>query len=259
VKPLDQEFEVLLTEQLREQMNNLSAAVQLLTGELRERDEKCRQYLAIMNQSIYRMMRMVGNLEYMHEAESRKAIEGQGLDLAGLCQDLANQVRPLAEKTGVSFTYRADVERLTVCGDMLLLRRMLLNLIANAIQAAGPGGETGLYLSTGRERAVLTVWDNGPGLEKMQVAGGLLDRPEGLGLGLKVARNIAELHGGAIVFEQREGSGLKAVVSLPLCQLEGEAVKSPVSRIDGNGGFAPVMVELAGVLPFQAFLFEELE
>ena len=66
MESLEKELGVLLAEQMREQMNNLSAAVQLLTDELGDRDEKCRQYLAIMNQSMYRMMRMVSNLEYVN-------------------------------------------------------------------------------------------------------------------------------------------------------------------------------------------------
>ena len=259
MESLEKELGVLLAEQMREQMNNLSAAVQLLTDELGDRDEKCRQYLAIMNQSMYRMMRMVSNLEYVNAMGGAREFQGREVDLAGLCRDLEYQVQPLLRRGKVSFTYREERSDLIVQGDSALLRRMLLNLIANAIQAAGRRGETGLHLSANRERAVITVWDNGPGLEKMQGYSRALERPDGLGLGLKVVRDIVQLHGGTLVFDQREGRGLNAVVSLPLCQPNGQQVKTPPSQVDGSGGFAPILVELAGVLPFQVYLPGERE
>ena len=49
------------------------------------------------------------------------------------------------------------------------------------------------------------------------------------------------------------------MVSLPLCQPNGQQVKTPPSQVDGSGGFAPILVELAGVLPFQVYLPGERE
>ena len=88
----------------------------------------------------------------------------------------------------------------------------------------------------------------------------LLHRPDGLGLGLRVARRIAALHGGAIVFEQREDRGSRAVVSLPIRPPEGGAVlRTPRTDWDRSGGFSDLMVELSAVLPYEAFLPADLE
>ena len=146
-------------------------------------------------------------------------------------------------------------------GDGRLLRRLLLGLMANAVKAAGKGGRTGLRLAVRKDRAVLTVWDNGPGLPPPEPEEkGPLYRPDGPGLGLRVARSIAAAHGGAIVFEQREDRGCRAVVSLPIRPPEGGAVlRTPSMGCDRSGGFSDLLVELAGVLPYGAFLPRELE
>ena len=85
-------------------------------------------------------------------------------------------------------------------------------------------------------------------------------RPGSLGLGLKIARRIAAAHGGAIVFQQQEGRGSRAIVSLPIRPPEpGEVLRTPTMGFDGSGGFSDVLVELSGVLPYQAFRPEDLE
>ena len=252
----------LLVEQFREQINNLAAAVQLLTPVVQEKaGEQYEPYLAILHQSMYRMMRMLGNLEYLQLPEGELTVERGSLDLAGLCRTLGEQVASLAGQAGLAFSYEEERGSLITTGDGAQLRRMLLGLLSNAFRAAGKGGHTGLRLAVREGRAVLTVWDDGPGLppeqEEREV---LLRRPEGLGLGLRVARRIAALHGGTIVFEQREDRGSRAVVSLPLCPPEDEQVlRAPRSDWDRTGGFSDLMVELSAVLPYEAFLPRDLE
>lgn len=251
----------LLAEQLRQQMNNLAAAVQLLTPVVQEKGgAQYDPYLAILHQSLYRMMRMVGNLEYLELPEEDTPLRETTLDLAGMCRELGRQVSALAELAGVAFTWEEEDGSLLTHGDAAQLRRMLLNLISNALRAAGEGGRAGMRLARRDDRAVITVWDSGAGFTPETDENTLLQRPGSLGLGLRVARRIAAAHGGAIVVQQREGRGSRAVVSLPLRPPEkGEVLKTPAMGFDGSGGFSDVLVELSGVLPYRAFLPEDLE
>ena len=261
MEPVSEDLGLLLVEQFREQMNNLAAAVQLLTPVVQEKGgRQYEPYLAILHQSMYRMMRMLGNLEYLQLPEGELTAERASLDLAGLCRTLGEQVASLARQAGLSFTYEEERGSLITTGDAPQLRRMLLGLISNAFRAAGKGGHTGLRLAVRQDRAVLTVWDDGPGLPPPEEERELLHRPDGLGLGLRVARRIAALHGGAIVFEQREDRGSRAVVSLPIQPPEGGTVlRTPRADWDRSGGFSDLMVELSAVLPYEAFLPAELE
>jgi signal transduction histidine kinase len=92
---------------------------------------------------------------------------------------------------------------LTVRGDPAQLGHLFLNVMTNAIEAAGPGGwvEVGLYRSEAG-RAVVEVRDSGPG-PSAEVADRLFEpfvtaKAEGVGLGLAVARQVVESHGGRI-------------------------------------------------------------
>ena len=123
----------LLVEQFRQQMNNLSAAIQLLTPVVREKaGPQYDPYLAILHQSLYRLIRMVGNLEYLELPEGELPLREGTLDLAGLCRELGEQVSPLTALAGIRFSYEEEIGSLLTHGDGAQRRRLLLNLIANA-------------------------------------------------------------------------------------------------------------------------------
>ena len=196
-------FGPLMVEQLREQVSNLLAAVHLLTPVIR--DERYDQYLAIMNQSLYRLLRLTGNIEFAALPRGAEDLRSAPLDLAGLCRDLSSEVIPLAERAGVVFRYEESCSSLLTSGDAVLLRRMLLNLISNALRAAGAGGEAGLRFTAYRERCTLTIWDSGSGFDSsVPDPEDLTRRPDGAGEG-NVDQDGAEAHG------QQQG-GLKPLL-----------------------------------------------
>ena len=99
------------------------------------------------------------------------------------------------------------------------LKQVLLNLVVNALQAMGAGGTLTLGARAERERVTLVVADTGPGLAP-DVLARVFDpyfttKPGGLGLGLTIARRIAEAHGGALEVESRPGEGTRFLLSLP--------------------------------------------
>lgn len=246
-----------LLEQLRRHMSNLMVATDLLTPAVRESGEtKYDQYLAITSQSLYRMLRLINHLELSQGlAGGTVPYQPTPLDLAGLCRETADETSPLAAMAGVSFRYESEVTSLLTTGDSSLLRHLLLGLFSGALSAAGEGGEAGLHLQKQKSRAILTVWDNGPGL-----VGEELPRDSTLGLGLGILRGLAALHGGAIVLESPPERGMRAVLSLPIRPPEEGALHAPyVPQWDFNGGFSPVLVELSCILPYDAFLPDDLE
>ena len=257
-----QQYEQALVEQLREQVNNVMAALQLLTPMVQmQGEEKYQNYLAIANQSLYRLLRMMGNVEFVQKVQQESQdtlLRPAAMDMAGLCRAMCRQVEALAAKAGVEFCYEEEQGNVLMRGDAALLRRMLLNLIAKAIQAAGPGGQAGLRLNMDGDTVVLTVWD---------VAGSHAGQPlrpiEGGGeeddLGLAVARHIAAAHQGRIVFEAQEQGG-RLVAAIPVGVLpKGNSLHTPRLGYDPMGGFSPLLVELADALPYQAFTPDDVE
>ena len=84
-----------LLEELREQVGNLSAALQLLTPVIREQeDRKYDQYLAIATQSMYRMLRLVRNADFvqLEQQGEQPVFRPAPVDVGHLCGELSDQV-----------------------------------------------------------------------------------------------------------------------------------------------------------------------
>ncbi len=109
--------------------------------------------------------------------------------------------------------------------DELRVRQMLLNLLSNAIKFSCPGGEIGLEVTTQPGEVHFTVWDKGIGIPVdqqnllfkpfQQLDSSLARQHQGTGLGLALTRQLAELHGGTVEFESKEGEGSRFTIRLP--------------------------------------------
>jgi signal transduction histidine kinase len=113
----------------------------------------------------------------------------------------------------------AGPQHVAVRGNPEQLSQLFLNIVTNAIEAAGPGGSVEVSLRPSEGHIQVRVSDSGPG-PPPQVAEQLFEpfvtgKPDGVGLGLAVAREIAQSHGGKIWWE-RDGGRTVFTVELPL-------------------------------------------
>jgi two-component system cell cycle sensor histidine kinase PleC len=109
--------------------------------------------------------------------------------------------------------------------DAQKLRQILLNLVSNAVKFTPSGGSVTVRLAIDGSDAVLTVADTGIGMSVEDVATALAPfgqidsaytrRHEGTGLGLPLARRLAELLGGSLALESAPGRGTTATVRMP--------------------------------------------
>ena len=146
------------------------------------------------------------------------------VSLPELLREAARSARLSAEAAGVRLEVRAPPppEGTRFEGDPVLLRQVLVNLLANAVQAAAGGGVKEVTLSgaADADRVTLRVDDTGPRLRERD-----LDRffepfhstrPDGVGLGLVISRSIVRAHGGTLrVVAPPTGPGLALVAELP--------------------------------------------
>jgi len=108
----------------------------------------------------------------------------------------------------------------TITADGDLVCQVLLGLLANAGEAAAPGGSVTVEAHGAGDRVELAVSDDGPGIPS-EIRGRIFEpffttRPRGTGLGLAVARQIVEAHGGTIDVGDRVGGGARFTVRLPV-------------------------------------------
>ncbi|MFG2633799.1 sensor histidine kinase [Streptomyces sp. NPDC048362] len=152
-------------------------------------------------------------------------VERGPVDLAEVATQAVDQVHAEAESKGVKI--RGERKPAVVRGNGVLLERIALNLVQNAVRYnVAEGGWVEVDTEVRHGQAVLTVSNTGPVVPAYEIDN--LFEPfrrlrtertgsdKGVGLGLSIARSVARAHGGHIAAEPREGGGLVMRVTLPL-------------------------------------------
>ncbi len=183
---------------------------------------EARDSLERMLRETRRLVRMAENLLLNVQLESGPALVAEEVNLKELLDEVVGDMWVLAQGLELNVVAPADV---MVYGDRDLLKQMVLNIVDNAIKFTPKGGQVELRLTSENGWAVLGVSDTGRGIpsdqlphvmepfyraDKSQRSAG-----EGARLGLAIAKQITQLHGGQIDIQSQEGVGTSVKVRLP--------------------------------------------
>lgn len=133
----------------------------------------------------------------------------QPCDLVKLIDQTVSLLKPQCQHAGTELRWERPAGGGVIPGDAAQLGHLFGNVIGNAVEAAGPGGVVEVRLTATQSGALIEVSDTGPG-PPAEIAGKLFEpfvtgKVEGIGLGLAVARQATESHGGRITWERRDG------------------------------------------------------
>ncbi|MBA4189337.1 MAG: hypothetical protein C0467_15175 [Planctomycetaceae bacterium] len=128
-------------------------------------------------------------------------------DLVKLIDQVVSLLRPQCQHAGTMLTWNPQSARV-VDGDPTQLSHLFGNVIGNAVEAAGAGGEVMVSLRDSKGPVVVEVIDTGPG-PPPDVAERLFEpfvtgKSQGIGLGLAVAKQAVDAHGGRLTWERRD-------------------------------------------------------
>jgi len=130
-------------------------------------------------------------------------------DLRQLLEDVALLVQPSCQHAKVTLHYRQGTEPLEFLAEPSSVRAAVLNLALNAIEAAGHGGAVSLEAVPTDKEVSIEVVDTGPGpppeLAESLCEAFVTSKPEGVGLGLALARQVADEHGGRLSWTRVDG------------------------------------------------------
>jgi signal transduction histidine kinase len=137
-----------------------------------------------------------------------------------LVQELADFVRPVATRQGLTLRVELDPNVPMMEIDRGLLRQAVLNLVKNGLETLSSGGELTIGSRFDGEAVEIAVSDTGGGIPA-DVVPRLFEqffttKPQGTGLGLSITRQIAEEHGGAVSWDNRAPLGATFRIRLPL-------------------------------------------
>jgi two-component system OmpR family sensor kinase len=201
-----------------------------LSNPTRSPDEY-RESLAVLQHEARRLARIVEDMFTLTRADAGQyPVNPRELYLDELVTECAHSVRTLAAAKSITLAVEPSGE-LPICGDESLLSHMLLNLLDNAIKYTPAGGKIMVAASATAGGTQVAVTDNGPGIA-MEFQPRIFERffradqartranstpgsTSGAGLGLSIAKWIAEAHHGTLVLTRSDANGTVFTVSLP--------------------------------------------
>ena len=233
LEPIRRQIERLIrfTADASHELRHPLTAIRALIGSLRHGDQRAAltpQLAHKLNQidaSAARMGRLVDDLLLL--SRSDRAIHEASppvlFPLEDLLDDLIDLHRAKAEAQGLVLQGQIEGSAL-VRGQPEGLRRLLENLLSNALRFSPPAGTVTLGLARRRERVRVWVDDQGPGIppeqraqvfERFWQADAARSGPDHHGLGLSIALAIAQANGGRLQAQQAPGGGCRMVLHLP--------------------------------------------
>ena len=227
-------FTQMLIHDLRSPVSAVISGLQLIELAVQEGDppdvllRSARASLASAN----KLLNLIGALLDIQKLETGQ-LELQLRPIAppSLVREVVDILRPLAEMSNVSLEMDAPEDTPPVQGDPEHLRRVLTNLVDNALKFVGEAGHVLVSVAPDGELVRFSVADNGPGVPpeyRERIFGryvqvpGRVARRRGTGLGLAYCRMIVEMHGGKIWVESSPLGGSDFIYTLPVADAHGQ-------------------------------------
>ena len=223
------EFLALTSHELRTPLNAIIGFTELcrrqVAGPITER---MGDYLDNVLSASGHLVQIIDNLlDTVRIENDTTEISLQQLRVADLLRDTLTMVEVRARSSGLDLQVPEVDEDIAVLADVTAARQILINLLTNAVKFTPEGGTVGIEISpTQNDQVRMTVWDTGIGIPEDRIqavferfhrvrSNAFTNNAEGVGIGLHVARNLAQLMHGDISLESELGKGSRFTLTLP--------------------------------------------
>jgi len=211
------------------------------------------RFLAILDRQSQQMTRLLDDLlEASRVTQNKVELKRQVLDVNVVIQDAVDAVRGQIDSHGIALAVERSPAPLEVDGDPARLQQILVNLLSNAVKYTPRGGHVRIRVEREGREVLVRLQDDGAGIpaDMLESVFDLfvqsrrtLDRAAGgLGVGLTLARSLAQMHGGTVTaHSEGEGRGSEFILRLPgLAAAELVMVPPPAGKErDGELGAPP--------------------
>ena len=236
------QFMANMSHELRTPLNAVIGYSEMLIEDA-EGDRRREQHLADLrriNIAGQHLLGLITDVLDISEIEvGRFELREAPVDLAALLGECSQTIMARAQAAGLALVTELAASMPMVLGDERRLRQIVLNLLSNAVKFTPSGGRIVLAAQAAEEGGIaVSVADSGIGMKAeeiplaletfRQVDGGLTRRHEGTGLGLPLARTLAELHDGRLVIASAPGEGTVVTVTLP----RERVIRRPLTAVD---------------------------
>jgi PAS domain S-box-containing protein len=241
------EFLATLAHELRNPLAPMRNAAELLCR-VQHATPELQTACEIMDRQLRQMTRLVDDLlDVSRVTAGRVELREEIVDVGQLLSNIAKSLKAIFEAAGQHLELAIGERPLYVYGDRIRLTQAFSNLLYNATKYTPKAGRVSVHVRERDGEAEVRILDTGIGIpaskldavfELFTQVGAPTDRaPDGLGIGLTVAKRLVEIHRGQItVRSDGEGRGSEFIVRLPLCEAPAAA------RTPARSGAADVSV-----------------
>ena len=207
--------------ELRTPLALLQAQLELFSAEHPDMQPETAEFLSLLREQTERLTRLTKTLLEM--SNLRQVARNERIRLAPMIEEIFTDLAPLSDKCGVTLTAEGDG---IMTGSDALIYRLIFNLTENAVKYNRPGGSVWVSVTQKPEKVLIRVSDTGRGIPEefqrsifqpfFRVDKSRSREYGGVGLGLSLVWEIADLHGGCVRVEESSDEGTTIAVELPV-------------------------------------------
>jgi signal transduction histidine kinase len=247
LKELDQiksRFFANISHELRTPLTLLLAPLETLLRRFnRSMDQETGDLLTTMHANGMRLLKLINDLLDLVRLESgRMEVKQEPVEVEEFVKGLASAARQVADDKRLKLETYVDPGLGTVLADRDKLEKILLNLIFNALKFTPSGGRVSLRAEKQGEELVLTLSDTGMGISEKnlpfvfdrfwQADGSSKRKYQGVGIGLALVKELAEIQAGKVDVQSQEGKGTTFTVRLPYRKADPTAKPKPQESVE---------------------------
>lgn len=230
IDKLKSEFVSVAAHQMRTPLSGIKWSLDMLAKEhLGPINVKQKRMLLKSHESNERMILLVNNLLNTDRIESGKTeLNLTRLDLRDLITNVLYYIYPQANSKDIEVNVLAEKELTSVEVDPEKMREVFQNILENAVKYTEKGGRIDIDIYHEKQKAIVSVSDNGIGIPEdykdkiftkfYRGDNAVKMKTDGSGLGLFVAKEIVERHGGTLSFKSEVGVGSTFYISIPVTE-----------------------------------------
>ena len=207
--------------ELRMPLALMQAQLELFSAEHPDMRPETAEFLTLLREQTERLIQMTRTLLEM--SNLRQVARNERIQLAPMIEEIFTDLAPLSDKLGVTLTAEGDG---IMTGNDALIYRLIFNLTENAVKYNRPGGSVWVRVTQKTEKLLICVSDTGYGIPEeyrrsifqpfFRVDKSRSREYGGVGLGLSLVWEIANLHGGCVRVEESSKKGTTIAVELPV-------------------------------------------
>ena len=222
-------FLATMSHELRTPLNAIIGFSELMTQEALGPlgNPRYREFMGDVHSSGKHLLRLINDILDISKIEAGSATLDEGpVGIRDLAEECRRMIQPLADAKSIRLDCAGAAVDLEVVADRTKLKQILINILNNAVKFT-PDGGTVTFAATADDAdgVALRVADTGIGMSEdeiplalepfTQIDSELARSQEGTGLGLPLAKMLAELHGGSLRIRSMPGKGTTVVIRLP--------------------------------------------